>query len=107
MPETDRDGAMQAAQKIRRAIEEEHFSNQERQPTGNLTVSGGIAILPVDGKSATDLIGRADQGLYEAKGAGRNRVMHSPGMSLGAAPTVSENRGGRTSGENEPTPKIG
>jgi diguanylate cyclase (GGDEF)-like protein len=107
MPETDQEGAMQASQKIRAAIEREHFANQERQPTGNLTISGGIAILPVDGKSATDLIGRADQGLYEAKGAGRNRVMHAEGMSLGAAPTKAEERGSRPPTESEPVPKVG
>jgi len=106
MPETDREGAMNAAQKIRAAIEQEPFANQERQPTGNLTISGGIAVLPTDGKSATDLIGRADQGLYEAKKAGRNRVSHAQGMSLGAMPGPGDERGGQ-SGENEPVPKAG
>jgi len=106
MPETDREGAMKAAQKIRAAIEQEPFANQERQPTGNLTISGGIAVLPTDGKSATDLIGRADQGLYEAKKSGRNRVSHAQGMSLGAMPGPGDERGGQ-SGENEPVPKAG
>lgn len=107
MPETDQEGAMNASQKIRRAIEQEPFSNQDRQPTGNLTISGGIAVLPLDGKSATDLIGRADQGLYEAKKAGRNRVMHAEGMSLGAKPVTSDERSAPPAGDNEPIPKIG
>ena len=107
MPETDRQGGMNAAEKIRRAIEQEHFANQERQPTGNLTISGGIAVLPVDGKSATDLIGRADQGLYEAKKAGRNRVMHAEGMTLGAMPGSSDETDVPPKGETESVPKAG
>jgi len=106
MPETDREGAMAASQKIRAAIEAEPFANQERQPTGNLTISGGIAVMPTDGKSATDLIGRADQGLYEAKKAGRNRVMHAQGIAMGAMP-MSEDTGGRPAGETGPVSKAG
>ena len=52
--------------------------------------------MPTDGKSAMDLIGRADQGLYEAKKAGRNRVMHAQGIALGALPAT-----------NDPVPKAG
>jgi len=106
MPETDRDGAMAAANKIRAAIEAEPFANQERQPTGNLTISGGIAINPTDGKSATDLIGRADQGLYEAKKAGRNQVRHAQGIAMGAD-LAMDDRSGRPSGDTEPVPKAG
>ena len=41
-----------------------------------ITISGGLATLvPAPGQSPRDLIKRADQALYEAKGAGRNRIM--------------------------------
>jgi diguanylate cyclase (GGDEF)-like protein len=42
--------------------------------TGRLTVSVGIAVAPVDGSERTVLLKAADEALYRAKLAGRNRV---------------------------------
>lgn len=39
-----------------------------------VTVSVGIAMCPKDGKTPQDLLKRADQALYAAKEAGRNRI---------------------------------
>jgi len=39
-----------------------------------ITLSIGLAVFPSDGESAADLLARADQRLYAAKRAGRNRV---------------------------------
>ena len=43
-----------------------------------ITVSIGVAWMTPAEDTSTDLIRRADHALYEAKGAGRNRVMYSP-----------------------------
>jgi len=43
-------------------------------PTFHVTVSGGIATYPVDGQKLDDLVLVADQRLYAAKLAGRNRI---------------------------------
>ena len=43
-------------------------------PSFHVTVSGGIATFPVDGQSLDDLVLVADQRLYAAKLAGRNRI---------------------------------
>jgi diguanylate cyclase (GGDEF)-like protein len=40
----------------------------------NVTVSGGIATYPIDGRTLEELMGVADQRLYAAKQAGRNRI---------------------------------
>ena len=83
MPDTDREAGLEAAERIRRAIQEYHFANEEKQPSGDLTISGGIAVFPSDGRSTSDLIGHADQALYQAKKAGRNRVMAYMAGTLG------------------------
>ncbi|MFQ5670851.1 MAG: GGDEF domain-containing protein [Acidobacteriota bacterium] len=75
--DTDKEGGMIAAEKLRRHIEGYPFPLQERQPGRNLTISGGVAAFPRDSHSSTELIRLADGALYEAKKNGRNRVMAS------------------------------
>jgi len=43
-------------------------------PSFHVTISGGIATYPVDGQKLDDLVLVADQRLYAAKLAGRNRI---------------------------------
>lgn len=42
--------------------------------TFHVTVSGGVATFPLDGRTLDDLVESADQRLYAAKQAGRNRI---------------------------------
>ncbi len=46
-----------------------------------LTTSGGLAMFPEDGQSATELLHAADDALYEAKRQGRNRIVLSHSLS--------------------------
>jgi len=74
-------GALETAERIRRAIEETGTDIGEPEPK-KVTISLGIAIFPDDGGTAEELIERADQALYRAKNGGRNRVERalSPGL---------------------------
>ncbi len=83
MPQTDRDGALTVARRLREAIESYPFPHGEKQPLGKLTISGGVAAFPSDGAQSGDLIRGADLALYEAKRAGRNRVLPHRGIEIG------------------------
>ena len=71
LPETDLEGAVSLAEKIRQAAAARSFGNGER--VFSLTLSGGAATL-WDNESGNDMIARADMSLYDAKRQGRNRV---------------------------------
>jgi diguanylate cyclase (GGDEF)-like protein len=83
MPGARSADGMAAAERIRVAIERTKFPRCESQPTGRITISGGVAQFPVDGTGSTDLILHADQALYQAKAQGRNRVVRYRGVDIG------------------------
>lgn len=71
----DRAAAM--AERIREAVEKGSFSFNGR--TLPVTVSIGVSTLSADGNEGVDkLVNRADEALYAAKKAGRNRVVAFP-----------------------------
>jgi diguanylate cyclase (GGDEF)-like protein len=72
LPETALDGARQLGETLRSKVAENKFVFQAE--TISVTISIGCANLVDADKSATELLKRADELLYEAKRAGRNRV---------------------------------
>ena len=74
LPNTDKNGATIAAEKLRKIVESFEYPHQDLQPGGNLTISGGVATFPYDAKNMADLIRAADQGLYQGKRSGRNKI---------------------------------
>jgi diguanylate cyclase (GGDEF)-like protein/PAS domain S-box-containing protein len=75
LPETDRYAALDLAERIRQKVEERCLEHRGNSP-GIITVSIGCAtLIPQRGSDANTLIEAADQALYEAKRAGRNRVV--------------------------------
>lgn len=74
LPQTDRLGAFEAAERIRVLVESRFGSEDIEGVRVALTLSAGIAAHPEDGATATEMVARADAALYDAKGAGRNCV---------------------------------
>lgn len=66
--------AVEVAERVRAAVESEHFPGGENQPSGRVTISIGVACFPEHADSGDELINKADEALYEAKRGGRNRV---------------------------------
>ena len=61
------------AEELRAAFEE--IEIQADGETFHVTISLGASIFPLHGSSSEELLSRADQALYSAKQAGRNRVV--------------------------------
>ena len=83
LPGTSRADALGAANRIRSRIAEYPFPFRETQPNGRVSISGGLATYPNDGREVAQLIKRADEALYQAKGAGRDRVVAYTAPELG------------------------
>ncbi|CCG07424.1 sensor domain-containing diguanylate cyclase [Pararhodospirillum photometricum] len=74
LPNVDLAGALQVAERVRAAVEALHLPHGGRPDGGPVTLSIGAASgVPWDGPDI--LIATADEALYTAKRAGRNRVV--------------------------------
>jgi diguanylate cyclase (GGDEF)-like protein len=73
MPNSDRENAIQCAERIRRRLAERAIDDD----LGRVSISIGVTVL-VPGDDASDLLARADQCLYRAKADGKNVVRADP-----------------------------
>ncbi|MBJ7472451.1 MAG: diguanylate cyclase [Solirubrobacteraceae bacterium] len=69
----DTEAARAFAERLREGIEALQFGDEATGPIP-VTASLGVASLPSDGEDVGDLVRAADEALYRAKRAGRNRV---------------------------------
>ena len=83
MPSTSKEVALRVSERIRSLVESTPFEHAEAQPTGHVTISGGVATAPADGEDIDSLLRNADAALYQAKRAGRNRVVAYASVELG------------------------
>lgn len=75
LPNTPLESALEIAQNFRVAIEGLKIFTVDGKTETRTTISIGVAmVIPNDRMCAEDLIRKADECLYEAKAAGRNRV---------------------------------
>jgi diguanylate cyclase (GGDEF)-like protein/PAS domain S-box-containing protein len=76
LPTASAEAARSRAERIRAKLRELTVLHQG-QSLGRITVSIGVAELPVNGTSATELLAAADAALYRAKRNGRDQVVVS------------------------------
>lgn len=89
--ETSQEGGIEVAERLRLAIRSLEI------PSGSqITASFGVAECPIDAQTANNILKAADVALYEAKRAGRDRVMPNPGRrsnSMAAADVQRDAQG--------------
>jgi len=71
LPETPKQEALVVAERIRASIAEHLFYHDHGTSIGNITVTIGLASFPEDALEKTELIDRADKGLYQGKTSGK------------------------------------
>lgn len=74
LPETDADGALAVAERIRKDVEATQFIVGENIPPVHQSVSAGVAAYPAHAGKASALVDEADRAMYVAKREGKNRV---------------------------------
>jgi diguanylate cyclase (GGDEF)-like protein len=94
LPETPKGGTATTAERLRNCIEQYDFG----PGLEGVTVSIGLAALPVDGADRDALVNAADRALHAAKNFGRNRVVAytpelaapDPDLAWEASPDVKQ-----------------
>lgn len=93
LPETDDGGAHAIAERQRRNVEDLNIIHRKSAAAGVVTVSTGIATVnPTAATRPEMIIAVADQALYRAKSAGRNRVAMITMPGPATAPDISLSR---------------
>lgn len=76
MPETGIEGAAKSAERLRMMIETVGLKDEQGQIVP-VSASFGVACMPEEAASESELLGLADKRLYRAKHEGRNRIVSS------------------------------
>ncbi len=90
LPETGREGVLRVAERILSAVRKEPFKYGDKPVTLSLSIGG--AVYPDDAPDARELCLKADESLYAAKRAGKNRVC----LPTPASGTPAASGSGRT-----------
>lgn len=74
--DTPQEGAVLIAEQIQQSIKNECIPHQKSLTSKYVTISVGVAsLIPTDLSDIYELIGHADEALYEAKSSGRNKII--------------------------------
>jgi two-component system, cell cycle response regulator len=82
LPETDMETARRKVESLREAIANMPIVLPDRQEMVRVTISAGLASYPEDGEDAAELFATADERMFEAKHAGRNRVVAGNALAV-------------------------
>lgn len=74
LPRTTSEQALLVAEKLRRSVEQADFEGGYLQPLGRFTITLGVATAPEHAAALEALLHAADDALFAAKDAGKNRV---------------------------------
>lgn len=77
LPETSKADALRVAERVRAAVAAAPLVEALGE-SGRVTLSAGVATFPEDGNDQDALLRAADEALYAAKHAGRDRVVAAP-----------------------------
>ncbi len=102
LPQTDTEQANTLCRRVRTQYEGDIHS-LKLDPS--VTLDFGIAVLPVDGEQKSELMGTADERLYQLKNAGRIGSRLSPPTSPSAPESARDERSWRAQ-ESSDTPKA-
>jgi diguanylate cyclase (GGDEF)-like protein len=100
LPQVHKAEGLQVAEKLRRTVEEADFGLPLDGELAQVTISVGVANLPLDGATSERLLDCADAALYASKRAGRNQVTaYAAGLELDAGRDRGPHAGKRWRGE--------
>jgi diguanylate cyclase (GGDEF)-like protein len=77
LPDVTLEGVQRRAEAIRAAVMRLDLKYRDK-PLGRITASLGIALFPEHAEDPDSLLRASDEALYEAKSAGRDRIVISP-----------------------------
>jgi diguanylate cyclase (GGDEF)-like protein len=78
MPDTSLEAASEAAERIRSAVAALQIPAGANPADGTLTISGGVAFSLAAREQWETVLAAADRALYQAKAAGRDRIVVAP-----------------------------
>jgi diguanylate cyclase (GGDEF)-like protein len=73
-PGEEREQSFLKMERIRQELNRRELITPDENLVKDISISGGVAAFPLDGRTENELFRKADHALYRAKAAGRNQI---------------------------------